>query len=112
MAEKIEYIFPKEDGVALVDGLPRIVDHEAWDKRMEEFKRDRQFYGAHKNEFLEKYPYHWVAIYREEVVAVDQDRRAVGRKLDEMGIHKTHVVMHFMDSDPPTRIPSVLKSRP
>ena len=112
MAEKIEYIFPKETGVALVDGLPRILDHDAWDKMEVEHAKDRQFYGAHKKELLEKYPYQWVAIYREELVAVDRDWRAVGRKLDEMGIHKTHAVVHLLDLDPPTRIPSVLKSRP
>ena len=111
MAEKIEYIFPKETGVALVDGLPRIVDHEAWTKMEEDNRRDRQFYGAHKKELLEKYPYHWVAVYREELVAVDRDRKVVGQKLDEMGIHTTLAVMHFMDPDPPTLIPSVFNSR-
>ena len=104
MAEKRQYIFPKEDGVALVDGVPRIVDHEAWEKRQEEHRRDRQYFGAHREELLEKYPDQWVAVFREEVVAVDRDWRVVGRKLDEMGIHKTHAVMHFIDTDPPTLI--------
>ena len=104
MVDKIEYILPKEDGVAIVNGLPRIVDHEAWDKRAEEHKRDRQFFGAHKQEFLEKYPDRWVAVYHEEVVAVDRDREVVCQEIDAMGIHRTHAVIHFIDPDPPAYI--------
>ncbi len=104
MAENRQYIFPKEDGVALVDGVPRIVDHEAWEKRQEEHRRDRQYFGAHREELLEKYPDQWVAVFREEVIFGGPDRRAVSQMVVESGIHINHAVIRFIDTDPPTLI--------
>ena len=105
MAEKIEYVFPKEDGVALVDGLPRIVDDEAYQKRTEEAMRDDQYFGDHWDELLEKYPDQWVAVFRKEVIAVDSTVKGVYEKVDELGIHRNHTIVHLIETN---RLPLIL----
>ncbi len=37
------------------------------------FKRDVEYYQAHREELLEKYPEHWVTIFSERVVGADRD---------------------------------------
>ena len=100
MAEKIEYVFPKEDGVALVDGIPRIVDLEAWDKRSEQMKNDLKYFGVHRDELLENYLDQWVSVYKEQVIAVDVDRNELVKKIDALGLHRTLPATRFIETNP------------
>ncbi len=97
---KIEFIFPEEDGVALVDGLPRILDHEAWDKRSEQMRNDHKYFSVHRDELLEKYPDQWVSVYKGEVIAVGPDHIGVLKKLDALGIHRTLPETQRMNTNP------------
>ncbi len=40
---------------------------------LEGFKRDAQYYEAHRQDLLGKYPEQWVAIFNEEVVGTAPD---------------------------------------
>ena len=97
---KIEFIFPEEDGVALVDGLPRILDHEAWDKRSEQMKNDHKYFSVHRNELLEKYPDQWVSVYKGQIIAVDVDRDELAKKIDALGLHRTLPETKFIETNP------------
>ena len=110
MAKKIEYIFPKEDGVALVDGIPRIVDRDAYISMMEQKRRDMQFFGAHRKELLEKYLGQWVAVHKEQVVAVADTWEGLLEKVDALGIHRTHMEPKFIREKPLRFISSVFRS--
>lgn len=100
MAERIEYIFPKEDGVALVNGLPRIVDDEAYLRRSEQMRKDHKYFSLHRDELLEKYPDQWVSVYKGEVIAVDVDRDELAKKIDALGLHRTLPETKFIETNP------------
>jgi len=45
------------------------------------FRKDAEYYEAHRAELLQQYPEQWVAIFNQQVVAADQD---FDRVLDEV----------------------------
>ncbi len=55
-------------------------------KQLERFKRDRQYYEAHRVELLEHYPDQWVTIYNEQVVAASPDLHELILKKKAKGV--------------------------
>ena len=67
--------------------------------QFQRFTRDTQYYEAHQQELLSRYPDQWIAIYNEQVVAAAQDP---GRLLDELvqrGIPVEHALVEHLSSD-------------
>ena len=58
-------------------------EHEA---EMARFHRDSQYYAAHWEELLARYPEHWVAIYNEQVVGSSTNFKQLLIDLKEAGI--------------------------
>ena len=95
---------PLVDGIGIVDGLPRVIDREEYNRRWAERQRDREFFETHRKEFLKQYPDQWVAVYREGVVATAATRDGVYEKLDALGIRRAGTTTHFMNTNPMPRI--------
>ena len=91
---------PLIDGIGIVDGLPRVIDREEYNRRREEGERDRKFFDAHRKEFLKQYPDRYVAVFREQVVAVADTHIDICDKLDTLGIRRTYPEVHRIYTKP------------
>ena len=106
MTEKLEPLpplpegVPLIDGIGIVDGLPRVIDREEYNRRREERERDRKFFDAHRKEFLKQYPDRYVAVFREQVVAVADTHIDICDKLDNLGIRRTYPEVHRIYTKP------------
>ena len=96
------------DGLGVVDGQFKVVDREKFERRQAERARDRQFLDDHRQEFLEKYPDQWVAVHREEVVAVAATHKELVTQLDALGIRRSGPEALRMDTDPVPLIPTLM----
>ena len=92
----------------IVDGKP-IIKWEAIRQVEADHARTRKFFDANHARFLKQYPDQWVAVFREQVVAVSPDMKDLFRQVDAKGIHRGGVIGGFMDTNPQPRIVSVLR---
>ena len=58
----------------------------ALQRELQRFQDDAHYYDAHRTEYLEKYPEHWVAIYCKHVVATARQHQELLRELTALGI--------------------------
>jgi hypothetical protein len=59
-------------------------------KHLEHFNRDTEWYRAHRDELLARYPDQWIAIYGEEVVGAAEDAEELIAELQERWIPIGH----------------------
>jgi Family of unknown function (DUF5678) len=53
---------------------------------LQRFKRDTQYYEAHREELLTQYPEQWVAIFNQQVVGAAPDFEQLLALLEQSGI--------------------------
>jgi hypothetical protein len=53
---------------------------------LQRFKRDTQYYEAHREELLIQYPEHWVAVFNQQVVGAAPDFEPLLAMLEQSGI--------------------------
>lgn len=70
---KVVHIDPNDPEVARVKA------------ELRRFTEDQLFFGEMHDEFLERYPEKWVAVYRKEVVGVDEDFMRLLKSLKASG---------------------------
>ena len=63
---------------------------------LERFKRDTQYYEAHREELLNQYPEQWVAILDQEVVGASPDPYQLIANLKKGGISTERVVLRHL----------------
>lgn len=63
-------------------------------QELERHRRDAEYFQAHRQELLERYPDHWVAVYNLEVVGAAKDHKRLIRQLQRKG---TPASMAFVD---------------
>ena len=64
------------------------------------FRTDALYYEAHRQELLQKYPEHWVAILNEEVVGADTDFDQLLNQLEQKGVPGERVfIEHATEKD-------------
>ncbi len=68
-------------------------EHQA---ELERFGRDVEYYQAHQEQLLERYPEQWVAIFNEQVVGADPDVDRLLATLDEHGIPKEKALVEYV----------------
>jgi len=55
-------------------------------EELERHRRDAEYFQAHRQELLERYPERWVAVYNQEVVAAAKDQKRLLRQLERRGV--------------------------
>lgn len=68
------------------------------------FTEDHLFFGEMHDEFLERYPEKWVAVYRKEVVGVDSDFGRLLKSLKASGYPLRCLAINRVRSKPANRI--------
>jgi Family of unknown function (DUF5678) len=53
---------------------------------LQRFKRDTQYYEAHREELLTQYPEQWVAVFNQQVVGAAPDFEQLLAMLEQSGI--------------------------
>jgi len=53
---------------------------------LQHFRKDTDYYEAHHEELLKKYPEQWVAIFDQQVVGTSQDYEELLTELEEKGV--------------------------
>ena len=91
----------------IVDGKP-IIKWEAIRQVEADHARTRKFFDANHARFLKQYPDQWVAVFREQVVAVSSDSKDLFQQVAAQGLGQSGVIGEFMDTDPMPWIVSVL----
>ena len=71
--------------------------HEAR-KQLELFRKDTQWYRVHQEELREQYPDHWLAIYKEELVAASPDENAMFAELKRKDIPATEAYIKYLST--------------
>jgi hypothetical protein len=71
-------------------------DYQAIFERME---RDRKYYEAHYEQFLEQYPEQWVAILDEQMVGADADFDRLLSALRERGVPTEKALIEWITAD-------------
>ena len=62
------------------------------------FERDIDYYQAHRDELLRKYPEQWVAIFDQQVAGADPDVDRLLEKLEARGVPKEKAVVERVSS--------------
>ena len=82
-----------------VDGLLEELKKHSPSKELgERYARDKEWLGAHRDELLKEHPEHWVAVYREIVVAAHPNLRDMINIVRENGLEGRHVAAEFITS--------------
>ncbi len=69
-------------------------------KGLERFKKDMDYYEAHRDKLLKEYPEQWVAIFNEDVVDTAPDPDQLLDELRKQGIPTEHVfIQHLTRND-------------
>lgn len=87
--------------------FPAISPEEAA-KMMEElgrYSKNVDFLETSLPQLLEDHPKHWVAVSRQEIVALTPSFEDLFKELDEKGIDRKSTAIRFLDPNPPTLIP-------
>lgn len=53
---------------------------------LDRFGRDAEYFDQHRQELLQQYPEHWVAVYHQEVVGAAADPKRLVKQLERKGI--------------------------
>ncbi len=67
--------------------------------RLERYRRDALYFEAHREELLEHYPDHWVAIYNQAVVAAAKQLPQLLRKLDKLGVPRGEAFVEHVSGE-------------
>ena len=70
----------------------------------EEANRELAFWRDHYQEFIEKYPDQFVAVYNGEVVAANPDLFGLVAELEKLGLKPRQVWSEFIEATPRTLI--------
>ncbi|MBI4492707.1 MAG: hypothetical protein HY690_07960 [Chloroflexi bacterium] len=57
------------------------------------FRRDVEYYEAHREQLLQQYPEQWVAVFNQEIVGADPDFERLLATLDELGVPSEHALI-------------------
>jgi hypothetical protein len=72
-------------------------EHQA---ELRRFKRDIDYYEAHREELLKRYPEQWVAIFNEQVAASDSDFDHLLSTLDQHRVPSERaLIKHVTEKD-------------
>jgi hypothetical protein len=63
---------------------------------LERFNADMLYFDRHRQELLEKYPEHWVAIYKQQVAGASKDQKRLIRQLDRKGIPPARAFVDYL----------------
>ena len=91
----------------IVDGKP-IVNYAAIRQANADTERTMKFFDANRAKFREQYPNQWIAVFREQLVAVSPDLKDLFRQVEAQGVRRGAVLGGFMEPNPPPRIGSIL----
>ena len=69
-----------------------------------EFRQLRIRMSEEHSGLFEQYPDRWVAVGFDGLVAVGDSEDEVFEKIDDKGISRSHVVVEYLDTDPPVLI--------
>ena len=67
-------------------------------RELQRFQRDVDYFQAHQEELLSKYPDQWVAIYNQQVVGAAQDPEQLLDQLEEQGIPIEHALFEHLST--------------
>jgi hypothetical protein len=67
---------------------------------LEHYNRDLDYYVAHYDELLRRYPEHWVGIYGEQVAGADPDFDRLLADLQQRGIPPSCSFIEYLSSEP------------
>lgn len=60
--------------------------------QLERFTRDTEYYEAHREELLDRYPEQWIAVYEQQVIGAAQDPDDLLEQLQGRNIPIEHAV--------------------
>lgn len=66
---------------------------------LERFTEDAKYFDRHRQELLEQYPEHWVAVYNQQVVGAATDIKRLISKVQEQGIRPGEVYREYLTTD-------------
>ena len=75
------------------------INMEEAQKALEEFRKDTQWYRDHYEELREQYPDHWLAVYKEELVAASPDMDEMFDNLKRKGVPATQAYITFLSTE-------------
>ena len=110
-----EFYVVREDGPVKWghngDGVVELMefDDENLHEEYQQLEKDRLFFNVHQNELFERYRGMYVAIYREELVAVSASRKELAEQLVEKDIRPGVSYCQFLPMEHTLLIPSVWK---
>lgn len=67
-------------------------DHQV---ALEGLKRNGEYYEAHQDDLLARYPEQWIAVFNEQVVGADADFDQLLDSLDERGIPSENTLIEY-----------------
>jgi len=79
----------------IVDGKP-IVNYAALRQAEADYARSRAFFDANRAKFKEQYPDQFIAVFREQLVAVSPDLKDLFRQVDAQGVRRGDVMVEFL----------------
>ena len=95
-----------DTGIADVVELDRIGPEETREirKELDCFRNDALYFNTHRDEFLARYPEQWVAVYREQVVAVAGELSELFHQIDANGAPRGRVYIEYACDDDEDRV--------
>ena len=89
----------KDPKVSLAGDPAAATDPETQARMWAESRRSLRFLNDHYQEFLKQYPDQWVAVYLEELVAVEPTHRELLEQVAALGIPRSNMYARFMNTD-------------
>jgi hypothetical protein len=87
-----------------LDDLTRILKAENESAKLREAMemsvRSRAFIDSNLATLFEQYRDHWIAVYKDTVVATDKDLRLLVATLRELSVPLEHVTVELLNSEP------------
>jgi len=66
--------------------------------QLEQGEKDNIFLESHQQEWKKQYPDKWIAVYKEELVAIAATTADLYRELEERDIPRNHTKVHFLST--------------
>jgi Family of unknown function (DUF5678) len=60
------------------------------------YQADADYFNAHRDELLSRYPEQWVAVYKQEVVGTAKNMNKLVKKLEKRGIRPGRTYREFL----------------
>ena len=92
----------------IVDGQP-VVNAAAVRQADVDAERTRKFLNANYEQFLKQHSDQWIAVFREQVVAVAPALDDLFAQVEGQGFRRGSVMVEFLDANPTPQIVSVLR---